>query len=107
MDEIEELPKEISEIFEGTWELIITNPEGKKKSDEVMIYKSGKYYKGGKYVYDFQAKFVGKNILIHKCEISNKTNYFIEVIDNISENYRLLSGKDEKQNEIEYVKHSN
>lgn len=104
MDEIKEQAKRISEMFKGTWEFIITNPDGKKKSYKVTIDESGKYYSNGKYLYNFKAEFVGKNILIHKNDISSRVNQSIERINFISNG--ILSGIDDRKNAIEYVKHS-
>jgi len=101
-NELKEQEKKISEIFVGTWEFIITNPDGKKKWYKVIIDESRKYYINDEFAYDFKAEFVGKNILIHKNEISNRFNQSIERLDYLSDG--ILSGIDDKNNSIEYIK---
>lgn len=111
MDKIEK-EKRITEILVGKWEFIITNPDSSKKSDEVIIDKSFKYYKNGEYMYDIEASFEGankENINIHKTDISNKGKfpkppYFFEILNYNCET--RLSGTDEYNNSIEYVKYS-
>lgn len=113
-EERKEQEKIIKEIFEGTWEFKMIDNQGNKRSHEVKIDESGKYYQNGEYIYniqptivsvlDFEKRIMKENIDIHKCNISNERNYVYEVIRYRSDDGRILSGVDMNENPIEYVK---